>query len=448
MSDINRYSYMKLNNWVNSAYRKPLLVRGARQVGKSYAIRNWAKNHFKRGVYCEINFEERPDLGVLFEQNLDIERIIDAINLSFGINLRAENSFLFLDEIQIVPKAITALRYFYEKFPKLHVIAAGSLLDFVLQEISFPVGRIDSLFMKPITFFEFLEAMGKKHLVDYLNNLDLTTQTQENIHNELLLDLKKYFYIGGMPEAVSAYLETRDLSNVSNVHGSLLRSYQDDFAKYAKKADWGLLRHVFEVLPNFVATSKIVYSKFGTAYRVEKIKASLQLLESAHLVNRVFSSYARQLPLAAGVQHKFFKLLFLDIGLLQHAFGFDWQKIPLDLSLNNLCDGKFAEQFVGQEILAGETSSEEPQLHYWHRAAKGSDAELDFLLECDSGIAAVEVKSGNSGSLKSLHLYRKEFAPFQSFVFSQRNIEKSDDINYLPLYLAGRLARPRVKNGN
>lgn len=440
MHDINRYFYLELNKWANSVHRKPLLVRGARQVGKSYAIRNWAKNHFKGGVYCEINFEERADLGVLFEQNLDIERIVDAINLSFGVNLRTEKSFLFLDEIQIVPKAITALRYFYEKFPKLHVIAAGSLLDFVLKEISFPVGRIDSLFMKPIGFFEFLEAIQKKHLVDHLNNLDLTKKVQENIHNELLLDLKKYFYIGGMPEAISIYLETKDLSQVSKVHGSLLRSYQDDFAKYAKKADWSLLQHVFEILPNFVATSKVVYSKFGNAYRIEKIKVALQLLESAHLVSRVFSSYARQIPLAAGVQHKFYKLLFLDIGLLQHALGFDWQIISPDTPLNNLCNGKFAEQFVGQEILACKTRAEKSQLHYWHRNEKGSDAELDFLLEYHSGIAAVEVKSGNSGSLKSLHLYRKEFAPSQSFVLSQRNIEKSDGISYLPLYLAGRLA--------
>lgn len=447
MLSIYRKIYTDFYDWKNSAIRKPLLVRGARQVGKSYAISHWAKEAFGETNFLKIDLEERKDLRVIFEHNLAVERIVSDIQLVTGFNLNRDNIILFIDEIQTCPSAITSLKYFAENMPHLSIIAAGSLIDFILEEISFPVGRVQSLFMFPLTFFEFLYALEKKYIVealinDYSGSHHFNKPVLVPLHDEILRDLRLYFRVGGMPEAVASFIEEKNLSKVSSIQKRLISAYEDDFAKYSKHSDWNILSLVFEKAPFFVGSNRIVYSKFSELVRGEKIKKALRLLERAQILSFVYASYAKEVPLKVGINHEIFKLLFVDIGLLQSCFGFDWSKLNLTEDLNSLCNGVFTEQFVGQEILSCKGKfSRYGDLYYWLRRRKGAEAELDYLIEYDGCPTPIEVKSGHRGTLKSLAQYQKEFSPKSCFIASSRNIEKLDNLTWIPLYLASLLAQ-------
>ncbi len=295
--EIERDIYSTLNSWKDKENRRPLLIRGARQVGKSYAVRHWAQKHFDESNFVELNFEERPQLKEIFERDLVVSRILDELNLVTGKNLRTPRALLFLDEIQACPAAITALRYFYEKAPELHVIAAGSLVEFVLESASFPVGRVDSLDMFPLTFGEFIAAAGKGCLRDYIEQCGLEEPLVPLVHEELLGLLRRYYRIGGMPEAVARYLSTSDYSEASAVHAILLNGYEDDFAKYSKRVDWDALKTVYRRIPDSIGKTRLRYADIDRALRAEKVKRSISLLEKAGLITRVVSTYARKLPL-------------------------------------------------------------------------------------------------------------------------------------------------------
>ena len=437
MIELKRDIEKSLERWRVQHGRKPLLVRGARQVGKSYTITTWARRSFERVVV--LNLEERPQFRQLFAKDLAADRMLDEINLLTGVNLRLPNSLLFIDEIQTCPAAITGLRYFYENMPGLFVIAAGSLIEFILQEIGFPVGRVESMYMFPLTFYEYMSATGRQALRERLESERWKEPVPDLLHRSLLDDLRAYCRIGGMPKPLATYLETRDYTDASREHATLLQAYTDDFAKYSKRSDWQMLREVFERLPQFVARTRVKYSQLAPGGRCEKIKRELALLEYAHLAEPVTATYAAKLPLHAAAKPNFFKLLFLDIGLLQHALGFDWRSLPLDVDITSLCDGCFAEQFVGQQILAARSLETRYTLHYWDRHAPGADAEVDYVIEHEGNVTPVEVKSGVRGTLKSLARYNKEFQPRSAVVLSQRNVERADNITWVPLYFAGSL---------
>jgi predicted AAA+ superfamily ATPase len=437
--NINRSIYSTLTDWANKPHRKPLLLRGARQVGKSFAIRHWGHATYGRDNLLEINLEERPDLGVIFKQNLLIERIEQEIFLATGFDLSRPGVALFIDEIQSVPEAITALRYFYEKHPSLPVIAAGSLLEFALGEVGLPVGRIESLYLYPLSFAEFLSALGKEHLAAFIRNTSLTNAIPSHLHEELLTLLKRYFFVGGMPEAVNEYSRTNNLASASRVHLQILSSFKDDFAKYAHAADWEALRVVFDRSPYHIAETGIKLSRFDPSLKAEKVRRALHLLSTARVLTKVRATSKAQFPLRASAEETRYKLVFIDIGLAQAALGFDWRQIPVDADLTTIFDGKFAEQFVGQEILATRSAEYEYQLHYWHRDAPGSSAEVDYLLERGNSIIPIEVKSGHRGHLKSLAVYQTTFRPESALILSQRNIESLDNLRWVPLYLAGRV---------
>jgi len=420
----------------------PLLVRGARQVGKTWTIRNWAQHTFGKENLLEINFEERPDFAEYFRKDLVVDRILDELGLSTNFDLKSGKVLIFFDEIQRCEPALSSLRYFFEKRPDIPVIAAGSLLEFVLEELSFPVGRVTSLFMYPVNFFEYLSALGKVSQRDFLQNyaLDVTQNIPAPLHEELLIDLKRYYRIGGMPKALATYLNTESYSQVGDVHQDLLTGFRSDLPKYSKKSDWAALNAVFSGLVHVVGSTSAKYSKLAPDFRAEKVKSALYLLENAGLCCRVTGSFAQKPPLEAHSKASNFKLLHLDIGLLQHSLGFDWGQITPSHDLTDICNGIFAEQFVGQELLASIASRRGP-LHYWERSEPHSSAEIDFLIEREGKIAPVEVKSGPKGRLKSLAMYEKNFSPETSFVISAQNASKLERTVFLPLYLAGHLRR-------
>lgn len=437
MAEIYRDIYSKLDAWKDSTSRHPLLVRGARQVGKSHAIRTWARKNFEN--FLEINLEEQSSLRSVFQKDLTADQLLQNLELGTGVNLFGKNSALFIDEIQSEPRALLALRYLYEQKPELPVLAAGSLVEFVLEEVGLPVGRVDQLTMGPVSFREFLAAMGKDQFVRLIKESPLNAPVPDIAHNQLLDLLRTYFYVGGMPSAVTTYVETKSLNSVSEVHARILKGYEDDFQKYAKEADWAALEAVFASAPQVVGESRVKYVRLDREIRGEKIKTAVNLLAKAEVLEKVVSSYAKTLPLRAGAQAKFFKLIFLDIGLLHHAMGFDWRKVSLEDDLTDIKQGAFAEQFVGQELLTGSEINDASQLFYWYRSVKGSDAEVDYLVQYEGAPVPVEVKSGSRGTLKSLRLYIEEFGCKKAFVLSQRNIERMEETTFLPLYLASRL---------
>ncbi|MCI5064759.1 AAA family ATPase [bacterium] len=429
-----------LESWRSSTPRRPLLLRGARQVGKSHLVRTWGARSFGADHVIELNLEEFENYRIIFEKDSDVSRIASELRFLFGRDVVEPNTLLFIDEIQACPKAITTLRYFFERMPEIPVIAAGSLIDFVLEETGFPVGRVDTLVVPPLSFFEFLAAGEKAHYIDVMKNFsplsDQTLHIPEQAHSELLLELKKYFRIGGMPEAVASFSANRDYHAVSRVHARLVNAYFDDFSKYSKKADWDLLLRVFTQAPHIVGNTKVQYTHFDRETRSYKIKRALSLLFRANLLTPIYHSSAKLPPLQLGTKKEVFKLLFLDIGLMQHMLGFDWGSVAVDDPLSEIANGRLAEQFVGQEFLAKDSRETFGELYYYVRQKKGSDVEVDYLREISKTIIPIEVKSGHRGTLKSLTWYLENHRSQHGLILSQRNITVQDELTWLPLYLA------------
>lgn len=438
MLEFKRDIFNRLSSWLRKKDRRPILVRGARQVGKSFAIRTWAKSEFSAEEIFEINFEEKKSLHSIFKGDLDPQKILSDLSLASNYS-PLKHKIIFFDEIQSCPEAIMALRYFYEKMPEIPIIAAGSLIEFVLKEISFPVGRVESVYMFPFTFAEFLGAINGESYTNKFIALNPFEEVVEPLHQELIKYLKLYYRIGGMPSVVRSYIETKDLPNVSLEQQNLLQAYRDDFAKYAKHSDWAVLTSVFNNLSRGVCRSKIKYVKLSSEYPSAKVKKALELLAHASLISKVNSTYSTNLPLIAGAKQEIFKLAFLDIGLLQQLSGFDWSKIEPDTELTKIQDGAFAEQFVAQELIATRPVNQRYSLHYWDRLAQGSSAEVDFIIEHEGKVIPLEVKSGNRGTLKSLEVYQGEVSPPYSIVVSQNNFSTNGQIKWIPLYQVGKL---------
>lgn len=436
---MKRFISTHLDSWLKRPNRRPLIVRGARQVGKSYVIREWARKNFGQNGLLEINLEESPKIRNIFEKDLNAENIINELNLLTGFNLRNSNTILFIDEIQYSPNAILALRYLYEQAPNLPVIAAGSLLEFALEAHGTPVGRVEYLYLYPLSFEEFLSAQGKDQLANFISNFNFKNSISQAVHDELVRLLRLYFRIGGMPRAIMSYLETKDIKEVSREHELLLSTYKEDFPKYARKSQIETLGNILTVIPSHIAQQKVKYTKIDPDLRIEKIKRAMDLLEKAHLISRAYCSLAQKLPLASLKKNKSFKLFFLDIGLLQHALGFDWSMIDPNSDISLIKNGVFAEQFVAQELLAKRSANKKYELFYWDRPVHGSDAEVDFLIEYQNKVIPLEIKSGLQGSLKSLYSYIREIKPEHAFIASERNIEHKDNISWIPLYLVGGL---------
>ncbi len=422
----------ELISWKSQKERYPLIVRGARQVGKSYLVESFAKSYFKECV--TVNFEFQPQLKECFK-SFDPSEIINKLQLILGVQIREGDTLLFLDEIQECPQAIMSLRYFKEKMPKLAVIAAGSLLEFVLRRPDFkmPVGRVHFLYLEPMSFSEFLGARGSQRLKQFLLGVKLNDSIDDVVHKKLLELLRVYLIIGGMPAVVKAYLENQDLLDCQKVQAGLLETYRNDFGKYAKISQHQYLQKVFDSVPRLVGR-RIKYSNIDPHARSRDLKNALNLLVLAGIIKPIYLSKASGLPLGAQINEQKFKLNFFDVGLMQNSCGLV-ARLSVEEDFMQINDGSIAEQFVGQELRAHSDRNQQTNLYFWARDKRGSQAEVDFVINIGSDIFPVEVKAGKEGRLKSLRLFMEEKKAKLGIRFSQDKLSYYDKILSIPLYM-------------
>lgn len=394
-----------LTEWFHASRRKPLVIRGARQVGKTSVVRAFAEAH--ELVVCEINLEKHLHLDEVF-RSYDVRKINLEIEAITGVNPRKKGHLLFLDEIQATPHALAALRYYYEEHPDLPVIATGSLLEFTLSRANFsmPVGRAVYYHLFPLSFREFLQAVSPD-LLKYLDRISWESGIPESAHRRLLEKQREYLFVGGMPEAVSVYKESGSLTEVSEVHRSIIDTYRDDFHKYASQKDMLRLQKVFNQIP-IRLTQKTKYSHYDPDARTNEVKQAIELLTKARVCFPVVRSHCNGIPLSAETDEKCFKLLFLDVGLANHILGLKWHSIQELTETELVNEGGLAEQFIGQHLLNLDDGRQTPELHYWLREGKANNAEVDYVIARNGRIYPVEVKAGKSGSLKSLHQYLQQ----------------------------------------
>ncbi|MBF5059612.1 ATP-binding protein [Candidatus Neptunochlamydia vexilliferae] len=428
-----------LEQWKMSFMRKPLLIRGARQVGKTHTIRKFGAS-FKNIV--EINFELAEDAIPTFEKDLDPHRILQELSLRADQDIIPGETLLFLDEVQAAPKAIIALRYFYEMIPELHVIAAGSLLDFALEQVGIPVGRVASLYMYPLSFMEFLSATGNQRYIEVILNHDEKEEMAKTIHSKLLDLLGHYFAIGGMPEAIAKWVKTQNAKVSFEVQYHIIDNYQMDFNKYAKKHQIKYLQQLFTQIPYMVG-QQFQYKNVHGEYRKRELAPCIDLMTMAGIIHPIHHTAAHGLPLGGQVNLEWFKLIFLDIAICQAILGFDLSSWFLEPDAQFVNKGMVAEAFVGQELLCDSQSFKKNHLYFWRRTEKSSKAEIDYVYTFKHQVLPIEVKSGPGGKLKSMHLFLDQHKKLPyGLRFSTLNYSKSEKIVSKPLYAVASLAHP------
>jgi hypothetical protein len=403
---MHRKQLTYIEEWLKKSNRKPLILRGARQVGKSTLIELFATQ--QNMPLAQINLERFSDLSPAFKSKHS-RAILDVLEALPGTRTISPDSLLFLDEIQAVPEAISALRYFYEDMPQLAVVCAGSLLEDALRDhqSSMPVGRVEYLHMGPMTFTEFLEALGENRLLATIREFRLGTEINPVVHGRLLDLLRHYYFVGGMPEAVSVYASTRSLQEVSAVHNSIIQTYREDFPKYIGSRSLSRVQHVF----NFAARNvgkKVKYSQYSNDDVSATIKSDIELLSLARVLSKVIHSHCSGLPLQADIEEKIYKLVFLDVGLMNAICGLNWNTISRMTDTTLVNEGAIAEQFIGQHLLELLAESPNRELSYWLREGRSNNAELDYVIALNGHVIPIEVKAGATGSLKSLHQFMGE----------------------------------------
>jgi predicted AAA+ superfamily ATPase len=425
-----------LLEWKLEPERKPLLLRGARQIGKTSTVRKFARQF---DYFIEVNFEESPTYKTVFKSGLNIEEICEQISLLSKKELKAGKTLLFLDEIQSCPEAISLLRYFYEKMPDLHVIAAGSLLEFALSELSsFGVGRVRSLFMYPLSFSEFLNALGEQAILKYLEKADFDKAVSEALHQKILLLHKKFMIVGGMPEAVKALSIGKSMLEIQRILNDLMISMQDDFSKYKSRFSAQRLVEVFNAIV-LQTGKKFSYSYSNVTLNYGQIKEALELLRLAGLIYPVTHSACNGIPLGAEINPKKTKYLIFDSGIYQRLLGLDIAELLIKDDFSTINKGNIAELTVGLELLKSEEPFVRKDLYYWHREEKNSRAELDYVYQFGQKIVPIEVKSGTKGSMQSLYLFLEEKNIAFGIRISSENFGKIDKVKILPLYAVHRL---------
>lgn len=451
---MERSLFLHLASWIKADDRKPLIVRGARQVGKTWLVRHLAKECHK--TLFEINFEKNPSVFLsLFESN-DPKQILLNLSAYFNQKIEPKNSLLFLDEIQAAPVIFSKLRWFAEELAELPVIAAGSLLEFLLADHSFsmPVGRISYMHLEPLSFEEFLLAHGKTILNNYLLEYNLTTEIPLALHEQLTFMFKEYLIIGGMPAAVKSWVEEKSLTKINQIQNDLLATYRDDFAKYKGRIEIGRMDEVMSAIPKMLG-QKFVYSHVNPDISPVTVKKVVELLNKARICHRITHCSANGVPLAAELKEKIFKEIYLDTGLCSATLGLNLNQINAVKDITLINQGGVSEQVVGQILRTLNPSYIEPALYYWVREEKGSNAEIDYVIQHGTNVIPIEVKSGSTGTLKSLHLFMalKKLplaVRINTDLPSNTNIQvKSQagdgDVKYkllsLPFYLLGQLYR-------
>lgn len=434
-----RKPLQKLQNWRNSSHRKPLILRGARQVGKTTLVNMFAKS-FDQYIY--LNLDLLSDRKI-FDENEDFDTLIKAIFFLKNANESSSQTLIFIDEIQNSPKAVSALRYFYEKRPDLFVIAAGSLLESLLNlQISFPVGRVEFMTIRPLTFEEFLIASENKNLVEAYNSIPFF----EYAYDKLNEYFKTYLLIGGMPEVVDNYIKNNDFNKIKSIISNLVIAYKDDVEKYAEtQSSKAITRHIIDN-SFFYAGEKITFQGFGNSnYRSREVGESFRMLEKTMLLKLIYPVQGFGFPVIPDKRKKP-RLQVLDTGLVNYLSGIE-REIFQQKDILDTYKGRIAEHIVGQELLTLEINPDYT-LNFWLRDKKQSSAELDYLLPFENKLYPIEVKSGSAGKLKSLNFFMENSdsdlaVRFYSGKLAVDNLFTSTGKGFrlinLPMFLTGKI---------
>lgn len=449
-----------LHQWKVRNEHKPLLLRGARQVGKSTAVRHLAAEFES---FVEINFERNPEYKQLFDQNLDVQRIVQQLSAMSGVSIVPGATLVFFDEVQECPEAIMSLRFFHEEMPALHVVAAGSLLEFALDELpTFGVGRIHSMFMYPFSFDEFLLANGEDNLLAVRNAANAQNPLLEPIHNKLVALFRTYILVGGMPEAVAKWVSSHDYLQCQEVQDDIVMGYENDFPKYRKRIKPELLRLTLRSCA-LQATHKFVTAAVGEGYKSQQVNSALDMLAKAGIIVPVFHSSANDLPLGGEANRSIFKVLLLDTGLMLRLLNMqrsDAQQTSGDIFLLSDTDlvnkGPIAEMLFGLEYLRSLSPHLRHELYYWKRQLRNSLAEIDYVVSTGNVVLPIEVKASCQGGMKSLWSFLSEkklteavrcsLENFGELTNTDKETARERHLSILPLYAVSQLIKTVQKS--
>lgn len=424
---MKRDLYNNLLEWKSSSTRKPLILQGARQVGKTYLINNFASQEYTN--YILLNFDKDQELKKFFQDSLQPDLILEKLQIYTKQKISPQTTLLIFDEVQECPAALNSLKYFNEEANQYHIIAAGSLLGVKVGNRGFPVGKVNFLDLYPMSFFEFLNAIGEDRLREYIDNITTPKPLVEPFHSRLLELLKKYMIIGGMPEAVSSYVKENDMFKVREIQENILKAYELDFAQHAPPTELMRISQIWRSIPKQLSkeNNKFVFSVVREGARGREYESALQWLKEAGLIIKSYNITAPKLPLPAYGDTNAFKVFALDVGLLAAMSNIPLEIILSDHELFNEYNGAFTENYVAQELL-----SKQNTLHYW--TSEGI-AEVDFIIQQNGKIFPLEVKSGISRRKKSLLVYDQKFHPELLLRSSSMNLKLDGKVLNLPLYL-------------
>ncbi len=432
---MKRILYNRLLSWKNDPKRKPLLLQGARQVGKTYLVNEFGQQAY--GDYIYLNFEQNPNLASLFEGELNPEKIIENMGFLIGRKINFTDTLIFFDEIQTVPRVLTSLKYFCEQAPEYHIIAAGSLLGVSIgKQSSFPVGKVNFMELYAMSFEEYLDAFGEGLLTEKLKIKNDNNPIPDILHDKLLTHLKMYLYLGGMPEVLQDYLDSRDISSARKIQHEIIEAYQRDFSKYTDKSQAIKISELWQSIPRQLAkeNKKFKYGDVRKRARASLYEQTIEWLKKAGLINVVYNISSAKMPLAGYADYSKFKIYLHDTGLLGAMLNLPSDLIVKPNDLFSEYKGAFIENFVAAEMVASGFKN----LFYW---TSKSDAEVDFILEKNNKIYPVEVKSGLSRNTKSLRSYASKYNPELMYRLSPRNFTQSENFVNLPLYACMLLCR-------
>lgn len=425
----------KLNDlikWKGTKNKKPLVLKGARQVGKTWLLKEFGSKHYRQTVY--VNFEKSKHLSTVFADEIDIKRIVGSLEIESGYKINAPDTLLIFDEIQAVPEALTALKYFCEEAPEYHIIAAGSLLGVALHAgISFPVGKVDFMELHPLSFMEFLNATGNQPFIEVIRTMDW--KMLEAFSSKLTELLKHYYYVGGMPEAVLSYSNSQDFQEVRSIQKQILTAYDLDFSKHPPGTIVPRIRMLWNSIPEQLAkeNKKFIYGMMREGSRAKDYELAISWLADSGLVNKVCRISKPAIPLKAYEQRNSFKLYMLDVGLMSAMVDMDARVLIDGDKTFTQFKGALTEQFVLQQMVSIEAFTP----YYW-TADKGN-AEVDFVIQVNGRIVPVEVKAEINLQAKSLKVYIEKFFPDMAFRLSLSNYKKNNLLYDLPLYAVNQL---------
>ena len=424
---MKRYVMEQLVQWKNKQNRKPLILKGARQVGKTWLMKEFGRKYFKYTAY--VNFDNNEKMASVFEMDYNIERILMAINIETGIKIVPEETLIIFDEVQENPKALASLKYFYENAPEYAVIAAGSLLGVAIHKgVSFPVGKVDTLEVNPMSFREFLLAVEEEGLVKLIDILDVTLMT--NFHDKYADWLKKYYYIGGMPEVVAAFIQNKDFTEVRYLQKKILEMYENDFSKHTTENDLPRIRMVWNSIPMQLAkeNKKFFFGKIKEGARAKDFEVAIEWLQDCGLIKKVYKVSKPAMPLKAYTEFSIFKLYLLDVGLLGALSDLDATSILEGNSIFVEFKGALTEQYVLQQLVAN------TQYTPYYFTETKSEGEIDFLIQKGGDIVPIEVKAEENLRAKSLRIFCEKYEPKLAIRTSMSDYRKQEWMVNMPLW--------------